>query len=70
MDGVEILMAFGFLPGAFLSPFSNCRDDAYGGSLENRMRFPLMVIDAVRAEIGMDRILGLRILGSEQVVVG
>ena len=35
MDGVEILMAFGFLPGAFLSPFSNCRTDAYGGSIEN-----------------------------------
>jgi 2,4-dienoyl-CoA reductase-like NADH-dependent reductase (Old Yellow Enzyme family) len=70
MDGVEILMAFGFLPGAFLSPFSNCRDDAYGGSLENRMRFPLMLIDAVRAELGADQILGLRIPGSEQVAGG
>lgn len=70
MDGVEILMAFGFLPGAFLSPFSNCRDDAYGGTLKNRLRFPLMLIEAVRAELGSECILGLRIPGSEQIKGG
>ena len=49
LDGVELLSAFGYLPAAFLSPYSNNRSDDYGGSLENRMRFPLEVFDACRA---------------------
>ncbi|MDE3172121.1 MAG: NADH:flavin oxidoreductase/NADH oxidase [Gemmatimonadota bacterium] len=46
---VELHMAHGYLMHQFLSPLSNRRDDAYGGSLENRMRFPLQVARAVRA---------------------
>jgi len=65
MDGVEILAAFGFLPQAFLSPLTNFREDEYGGSLENRMRFLLELLQAVRVAIGPNRILGLRIPGDE-----
>lgn len=46
---LELHMAHGYLLHSFLSPFSNTRTDQYGGSLENRMRFPLEVIQAVRA---------------------
>jgi 2,4-dienoyl-CoA reductase-like NADH-dependent reductase (Old Yellow Enzyme family) len=65
LDGVEILGAFGFLPQAFLSPLTNHRQDRYGGSLENRMRFVLELLEAVRGAMGTDRILGLRIPGDE-----
>ncbi len=47
-DGVELHGATGFLLNQFLSPFTNKRKDAYGGPLENRMRFPLEVFDALR----------------------
>ncbi len=47
-DGIEIHAAHGYLLHQFLSPLSNQRNDEYGGSLENRMRFPLEVFDAVR----------------------
>lgn len=47
-DAVEVHMAHGYLLSSFLSPTSNQRSDEYGGSLENRMRFPLEVLDAVR----------------------
>jgi 2,4-dienoyl-CoA reductase-like NADH-dependent reductase (Old Yellow Enzyme family) len=70
LDGIEILAAFGFLVGAFLSPLSNQRDDDYGGSLENRMRFALRVIDAVRQAAGPDLIVGMRISGDERVPGG
>ncbi len=48
-DMIELHMAHGYLLSSFLSPKANLRDDEYGGSLENRMRFPLEVFDAVRA---------------------
>lgn len=48
-DLVELHMAHGYLLSSFLSPASNRRTDEYGGSLENRMRYPLEVLDAVRA---------------------
>lgn len=67
MDGIEILGAFGLLIAAFLSPYSNKREDEYGGSLENRMRFALEVTDAVRSAVGSDRIVGMRIPGDEFV---
>ena len=70
LDGVELLSAFGYLPAAFLSPYSNIRSDDYGGPLENRMRFLLRTIDAVRTGIGRDRILGVRLPGDEQVQGG
>jgi 2,4-dienoyl-CoA reductase-like NADH-dependent reductase (Old Yellow Enzyme family) len=49
VDAVQLHCAHGYLLHEFLSPLSNRRDDEYGGSLENRMRFPLEVFDAVRA---------------------
>jgi NADPH2 dehydrogenase len=60
-DAVELHGAHGYLLHQFLSPVSNQRDDHYGGSLENRMRFPLEVFDAVRAEWPDDKPLGMRI---------
>lgn len=59
-DGVELHCTSGYLPAQFLSTGSNQRDDDYGGSLSNRLRFPLEVVDAIAAAIGSDR-LGLRI---------
>ena len=51
LDGIEIHGAHGYLLHQFLSPLANRRTDAYGGSVENRMRFPLEVFDAVRAAV-------------------
>ena len=51
-DAIELHFGHGYLLSQFLSPFLNRRTDAYGGSLENRMRFPLRVLDAVRARLG------------------
>ncbi|MBY8977060.1 FAD-dependent oxidoreductase [Rhodobacteraceae bacterium NNCM2] len=70
LDGVELLAAFGYLIGAFMSPYSNTRTDDYGGTLENRLRFAFRVIDAVRDVLGPDRILGLRLPGDERVEGG
>ena len=50
-DLVEVHAAHGYLLSSFLSPISNQRTDEYGGSMENRLRFPLEVFDAVRAEV-------------------
>lgn len=60
-DGVEIHGANGYLIHQFLTPDSNQRDDDWGGPLENRLRFPLDVVRAVRAAVPVDRILGLRL---------
>ena len=54
LDGVELHGANGYLFTQFLSPAINDRKDEYGGSLENRARFPLEVIRAIRAEVGRD----------------
>ncbi|GAA5832881.1 hypothetical protein JCM5353_003739 [Sporobolomyces roseus] len=59
-DGVEIHNANGYLPDQFLQTNSNKRDDAYGGSVENRCRFPLAIVDAVVKAIGEERV-GIRI---------
>ncbi|AQZ95866.1 alkene reductase [Halopseudomonas phragmitis] len=58
-DGVEIHSANGYLVNQFISAHSNQRDDAYGGSLENRLRFLREIVDAVAAAVGADR-LGVR----------
>lgn len=59
-DFVEVHAANGYLLNQFLSPNSNQRTDAYGGSLENRARFVLQVVDAVSAAIGADKV-GVRL---------
>ncbi len=55
IDAVQIHAAHGYLLHEFLSPLSNRRDDAYGGALANRMRFPLEVFDAVRAVVPAEK---------------
>ncbi len=60
LDGVEISAYAGHLIEEFMSPMWNFREDEYGGSLENRMRFPLQVIEAIRGAVGPDFIVGMR----------
>ena len=60
-DVVEVHAAHGYLLHQFLSPLTNRRDDGYGGSLEARMRFPLEVVDAVRAAWPADKPLFVRV---------
>ncbi len=69
-DGVEIHGAHGYLIGSFLSPYTNKRTDEYGGSFENRARFPKNIIRKVRAAVGDDFVVGYRISGSEGVEGG
>jgi 2,4-dienoyl-CoA reductase-like NADH-dependent reductase (Old Yellow Enzyme family) len=64
-DSVELHMAHGYLLHGFMSPLSNKRTDQYGGSFENRMRFPLSVARAVRAVVPRGKPLGARITGSD-----
>ena len=68
-DGVELHFAHAYTLASFLSA-TNQRTDAYGGSLENRVRLPLEVIAAVRAEVGPDFTVGLRYLGRDDVAGG
>ena len=65
LDGVEIHCAHGYLPLQFMSPLHNIRTDEYGSSEENRIRFPMEVIKAVRQEVGDDFTVGIRITGDE-----
>jgi 2,4-dienoyl-CoA reductase-like NADH-dependent reductase (Old Yellow Enzyme family) len=67
MDAIELHAAHGYLLHQFLSPLSNARNDQYGGSLENRMRFPLEVFDAVRAAVPGDKPIGARISATDWV---
>jgi 2,4-dienoyl-CoA reductase-like NADH-dependent reductase (Old Yellow Enzyme family)/thioredoxin reductase len=60
----------GWLLGQFLSPFTNKRTDSYGGSKENRARFPIMVIDRIRAAVGNDFLIEYRVSGEELVEGG
>lgn len=69
-DGVNIHAAHGNLLAAFLSPLTNHRVDSYGGSFENRCRFPLMLLKAVREAVGDDFIIDMRISGDEMVEGG
>ena len=62
---IELHMAHGYLLHQFVSPVSNKRTDQYGGSLENRLRFPLSVVKAVRAAVPQETALGVRMTGSD-----
>lgn len=70
IDAIQIHAAHGYLLHQFLSPLSNHREDAYGGSLENRMRFPLEVFDAVKAVVPDDYPVSVRISGTDWVEGG
>ncbi|OON60328.1 oxidoreductase [Massilia sp. KIM] len=70
LDGIELHAAHGYLLHEFLSPLSNRREDAYGGSLENRMRFPLEIYDAVRAAVPPGMAVGMRISATDWVEGG
>lgn len=67
MDGIELHWGHGHLLQQFLSPLSNDRDDDYGGSVDNRMRFPLEVLRAVREAVGPDFCVGIRISAEEYI---
>jgi len=70
LAAVQLHGAHGYLLHQFLSPLSNRRTDEYGGSLENRMRFPLEVFDAVRAAFPADRPVTMRVSATDWVVGG
>src|SRR5436309_1444963 len=65
LDGIELSMAHNHLIDQFWCPLFNQRTDEYGGSLENRMRFALEVLAAIRREVGRDFVVGARISGDE-----
>jgi 2,4-dienoyl-CoA reductase-like NADH-dependent reductase (Old Yellow Enzyme family) len=67
IDAIEIHSAHGYLLHEFLSPISNLRRDDYGGSLENRLRFPLQVFDAVRAAFPADKPVGVKVSATDWV---
>jgi 2,4-dienoyl-CoA reductase-like NADH-dependent reductase (Old Yellow Enzyme family) len=67
LDFIQILGAHGYLLHEFLSPLSNRRDDEYGGSLENRMRFPLEVFEVVREAFAHDRPVTMRVSATDWV---
>jgi len=70
LDCVELHSAHGYLLHEFLSPLSNQRDDAYGGSLENRLRLPLEIFAAMRAVLPENIPLGVRISATDWVPGG
>jgi 2,4-dienoyl-CoA reductase-like NADH-dependent reductase (Old Yellow Enzyme family)/thioredoxin reductase len=70
IDMIHLHGAHGYLLEQFLSPWTNKRDDQYGGSAENRARFPLEVLAAVRAVVGPDYPIGYRISMEEFLVGG
>ena len=66
LDGAEIVASHGYLPAQFLNPRVNRRTDQYGGSDANRLRFLREVLAAVRAEVGREFVVGLRISADEE----
>ncbi|MFX1374860.1 MAG: FAD-dependent oxidoreductase [Promethearchaeota archaeon] len=66
-DGVELLGSAGYLINQFLSLKTNKRTDEYGGSLENRLRYPLELIKLVKERVGKDIIVGMRVAGDDFV---
>jgi N-methyl-L-proline demethylase len=69
LDGIEI-NAYGHLPDQFFSPATNNRDDEYGGSLDNRLRFTFRVLDAIRAATGKKFLVGIRMTADEDWEIG
>lgn len=69
LDGIE-LQAYGHLMDGFFSPLTNQRDDQWGGSLDNRMRFARAVIREVREQVGRDYIVGIRMVFDEELPGG
>lgn len=67
IEGIELHAAHGYLMHEFLSPIANQRSDEYGGSLENRMRFPLEIFDAVRTVFPADKPIGVRVSATDWV---
>ena len=70
LDGVDIHASSGYLIEQFLSPANNIRTDEYGGSLENRMRFLMEIIHAIRQEVGNDICVGIRLPNEEYIPGG
>jgi 2,4-dienoyl-CoA reductase-like NADH-dependent reductase (Old Yellow Enzyme family) len=64
-DAIQLHGAHGYLLHQFLSPLANQREDDYGGSLENRMRFPLEIFDAVRRVFPVERPVSMRVSGTD-----
>lgn len=69
-DGIELQFGHSSLARQFLSPLTNFRGDEFGGSLENRMRAPLMFIESVRRAVGDDFTLGIRLCADEMIPGG
>ncbi len=69
-DAIELHFAHGYLLHSFLSPLSNKRNDAHGGSFEGRMKFPLEVVRAVRAAVPRSVPFGARITGTDWIEGG
>jgi 2,4-dienoyl-CoA reductase-like NADH-dependent reductase (Old Yellow Enzyme family) len=67
IDALEVHCAHGYLLHQFLSPISNRRTDQYGGSLENRLRYPLEVFDAVRAAFPANKPVGIKVSSTDWV---
>ena len=67
IDAIELHSAHGYLLHQFLSPISNKRTDQYGGSLQNRMRYPLEVFDAVRAAFPAEKPVGIKVSATDWV---
>jgi len=69
-DGIELQYGHSSLARQFLSPLTNRRQDEYGGSLENRMRAPVLFIEAVRKAVGKDFTVGIRLCADEMIPWG
>src|SRR5256885_8882823 len=70
LDALEVHSAHGYLLHQFLSPISNKRTDQYGGSLQNRIRFPLEVFEAVRASFPQGKPVGIRVSSTDWIEGG
>ncbi|AUZ04120.2 MULTISPECIES: FAD-dependent oxidoreductase [Vitreoscilla] len=70
MDGVEFVASHGYLPAQFMNTQVNLREDQYGGSLENRLRFSVDILQAIREATSDDFIIGMRISADEQDASG